>query len=259
MAGQLEKKSKLLVDLDSLLDTRLALIYQKGTGFTDRALGSNYYQRTIDSFPGLPFDKFREAYKAREKTLLQNAVLTKINFLVREFVMSTLQQVTTSPFHMQPVVLVNTYPYVLTEVEETSIIRAVVSMTGGRADVGVVNLSPQEVTPKYLKREISLAIMYEGAQWVETHSALGTFKNVTCPDVGLLCPGLLFKEPDERGLEECKRIGKTPFQAFEELAAPLIGIKFIGVEHFCIDIKVRPSAQETERPPVRNAAINRRL
>lgn len=259
MDNSFEKKSRVLVDLDSLLDTRLSLIYQKGPGFTDRALSANYYQRSIDSFPGFTFQKFREAYNARDKTVLQNAVLTKINFFIREFVLTTLQQVSNTPFHMKPVILVNTHPYILSELEENSIIKAVVSMTGQLADVGTVHMAPENITPKYVKRDINLMVMYEGAQWVETQSSLGGFSNITCPDVGLICPALMFKEPDKKALEECKRIGKTPFQAFEELSSPLVGLKFIDVEHFCIDLKVKPVSQVAERPPARLDQVTRRL
>lgn len=240
MHGGIEKKSAILVDIDVLLDTRLAVLHGVGPEQTDRALKAGYYNRHIDDFPGMPFLSFREAYGRRDKRDLKNTVLTKINFLVREFVMSTLQQVINSPFHMKPLVVVNTYPYTLDLEEEKNFMQAVIAMTGGLADVQVVHKTPEEVTPLYLKREISLAVMYEGAAWVELHSALGTFKNTTCPEVGILSPALFFKTPEQKLLEESKRIKVTPFQAFEKVAAPLVGIKFIPVEHFCIDLKVKP-------------------
>ncbi len=249
MNNGVEKKSAILVDLDVLLDTRLAVIHDMGPKHTDAVLRTGYYTRHIDDFPDMPFSSFRAIYGQRDKRVLKNAILTKINFLVREFVMSTLQQVVNSPFHMKPLVVVNTHPYLLDRQEEENIMQAVIAMTSSLADVQIVHKSPTEVTPRYLKQEISLVVMYEGAAWVELHSALDNFKNVTCPDVVILSPALFFTVPQQKLLEESKRMNVTPFQAFEKVAAPLVGIKFIPVEHFCMDLKVKP-VQESEKPTV---------
>lgn len=239
------KLAKVYVELDCLLDTRLALLHSEGSEYTDKALQASYYERKMDDFPGMPFETFLEKYAARDRRLLKNAMLTKINFLVREFAATTVYQTVSSPFHTKPCVVINAHPYRLKPEEEQNIITAMVSLTNGLADVELVYKSPDEVTPLYLKREMDLAVMYHGADWVERHSANDNLKTVTCPEVVVLSPALFLKRPSAKELAECSRLNMTPFQAFEKLASPLVGIRFIAVEHFCIDIKLVPVKAES--------------
>ena len=237
------EQSKMLVELDCLLDTRLAILFGLSENFAKRAIDNSYYDRLIDDFPNVPFEEFTQLYNNRDKNVLRNAMLTKIAFLMREFVMATTHQILTSPFHMKPVVIVNTYPYEFKDEEADALISVIVSMTSGMADVELVYKPPEQITPAYVKKELSLMVMYEYHKWLELHAENENFKRITCPEVTLIGPALFFKRPTKKELEETQRTGINPFKAVEEMVAPLIGLKLIDVENFSLDVKLERPTQ----------------
>lgn len=235
--------SRMLVELDCLLDTRLAILFGLGENFAKRAIDNGYYDRLIDDFPNVPFEEFVQLYKNREKNVLRNAMLTKVVFLMREFVMATTHQILTSPFHMKPAIIVNTYPYEFSNEEAEVLISVVVSMTSGMADVELVRMSPEQITPAYVKKHLSLVVMYEYPEWLELHAENENFKKVTCPEVTLIGPALFFKRPTKKELEETHRTGINPFKAVEEMVSPIIGLRLIDAENFSLDVKLERPTQ----------------
>lgn len=237
------KHSALFIELDALLDTRLAVVYGFGETFAKRAIDGGYYGRIIDEFPGLPFETFQERYQNRDRSVLRNTVVTKMASFIHDFVMNTLVQTATTPFHMQPKIIVNSYPYVLQADEETNIINAVIALTNGKADVELVQMPIETITPKYVKQHVTVMVMYEYYKWMEVHSENGNLKAVTCPEVTMIGPSIFFKKPERKAIEECKELGITPFKAMEKVAAPLISLQLIAIDHFSLAMKLTPTAQ----------------
>lgn len=223
--GQLEV-SRVLIDLDSILDTRLSVINSQKTSVLEKAITDKYFERERDEFPGISFSEFEELYKARSKTSLKDTVITPMMFFLEQFVNKTLENITSSPFHMKPAIVINTYPYQLTADEDKQIINAVKSAIDNKADVGVVHLSPEQITVKYVKEYYSVVVMYRYDLWVTSQASLGNFNKLTCPEVTVIGPKLKFTQVEVDGKED-------PFEKTEELLAPLVGLLLFPVRDFC--------------------------
>jgi len=228
--------STMLVELDCLLDTRLSLLSELEDDKLRKVL-EMYHKRDIDQFPYYSFNRFKENYDKRNKTILNNALITPVMFLIIEFVKKTLLQIVNSPFHFRPKIIINIHPYDLTEEEINDIIKLIVIKTDKECDVEVINKSIDRITIGYVKENISIMVMYRYYEWLEYHSKNKAFEKLTCPDINLFGPAIYFQPKQPRS-----DIKEDPFTSMEELAKPLIGLKLFPIEYFSF-IKLKPEQQ----------------
>lgn len=226
------KTSAILVELDVILDTRMATLNRMGEQAVANALKAGYHDRPFDFFPGVDEAEFKRLYDARDKVTLAQALVTPICQLVREFVAKTLDNVHNSPFHYHPKIVLNIHPYKLTEGEINVMIKTLRGLTLGAADIEVIDKSYAELTPLYVKNYLSTMVLYQYDQWLEAHSASGAFKQVTAPDVTLLAPAIYFKKPDKK-----PKADEDPFAAMMQLASPFIGLVLMPIEKFSMVLK----------------------
>lgn len=223
--------STIMIELDALLDTRLACLAHLEDDKIKEILDKGYHTRTIDEFPGISYDQFKEIYDKRDKSILRNAIVTPMITLLNEFTIKTLKQTLSTPFHYKPKILINIHPYKLDEEDINNIILSIVKYTDGKCDVGVVSMTHSELTIGYVKRNLSILIMYDCYTWLEHHSKTSAWKKMTCPEVTLFAPAIYFKPktplPDN----------ENPFIAMEKLVAIVIGLKLLPVESFSMVIK----------------------
>jgi hypothetical protein len=103
-------------------------------------------------------------------------------------------------------------------------INVLVSKTNEEADIEVVYIDYDSLTPEYVRNNISLMVMYHGIDWLDAQADAGRFSKRACPDVGLVCPAIAKgPQPDT---------DKNPFEIMETITRPLIGLKFLPVESF---------------------------
>ena len=222
-------ESSLMIELDCLLDTRIGVIASMGGDELKTIIATDYHNRAMDIFPGIDNDKFQEMYANRDKTILKNSMITPMGDMLKDFVHKTINLIHTSPFHMKPKIIINLYPYQLNEDEIVNIIVSVRAKTLGLADVTAVNLSYEQLTPSYVKNNVSILVLYEYYKWLEAQSLNEAFKKVTCPEVALLGPAIFFKIPDKQLKQD-----DNPFKAMEELAAPFISLGLIPIKNFSL-------------------------
>lgn len=226
--------SGLLIELDCLLDTRLATIHSFGSEYTEKALRNNYFGRDTDVFPGISREQFTERYTNRDRSILQHAMPTPMINLCREFVRDTLSLIHNTPFHLKPLIIINIHPYKLSESEIRNIINGMVAHTKGTTDVSVVDYSNDKITPDYVKSDISIMIKYHYLDWLETHSESKTFLKKTCPESGLIGPMLYFIDPPPDSYEQLKKPKGGSFDVLEEATAPIIGLKLLPISEFSV-------------------------
>ena len=222
MSNGLEK-STLYIDLDALLDTRVATIASFGDDKPLIAVQKGYYDRDVDVFPDIDPEIYDLKYRQRHKSILKDALITPMGGLVNEFTINTIMNISTTPFHYQPKVIVNVYPYELTDDETVVIIQSVVNLTKGNADVQSVNLSDEQLSPSYVKNNINLFIRYEYLNWFETHTLNLNFKKVTLPSVVMMVPKLYPKVLSSKDKIDF-------FPNMEKLMAPIINLKYMPVD-----------------------------
>lgn len=232
-------RTAFLVELDALLDTRMALLYRElSEEDFELAVKSKYFTRHVDDYKNLPFEKFRGLYRDRTKALLKDAIVTKIIDMIREFAMAVISNVVSSPHHFEPVVYLNTYPYDLDDEEIAAIHDMVKLKLKNICDIEVINLSYKQMTPSFIKsNNISYLAIYDYVEYLNCHVNENEFSEVTNPDVSLVCPAIIFSRPDKIG----NPIINDTFALFEEQMQPFISICYMPVSDFSANINTKLS------------------
>lgn len=223
------KYSRVMIELDCLFDMRLATLARMGDEALINAIKSGYYDRLSDNFEGVDYDTFKSIYDNRDKTLLKDAVITKISKFLKEFVLGTFSNTNNGPFHMTPSILVNCYPYKLMDEEVAMIIAGVKQITAGLCDIECVSISPQQLTPLYVKVNLTTLIIYEYDKWLEIHALTGDWRKHTAPEVTLLAPRISML----KGIKDSS-IKDDAFVMIEKQCAPFINLKLLPSEHFSL-------------------------
>ena len=219
--------SNLLIELDCIFDTRLAVLASMGEETLEIALKADYHERYGDIFIGVDNAKFKELYDNRTKEILSVATMTPMAALMREFSIKTTQNILNGPFHYQPLITVNVWPYKLTKDECKIISDGVYAICNSLAEVDVVDMPYEDITPSYVKHNVAVYVAYEYYKWLEVHSTTEAFKTTICPDVTMLGPAIYFKLP-----EKPLRPGDNPFESMEKLASMFIGLQLLPASEF---------------------------
>ena len=86
VVGKKDKVSRILISLDCILDTRLAVIMDINPSLVDKVLVNkdfNYHERLSDEFPDVDKSDFNARYSNRDITILAQSRVTNIfNFLI---------------------------------------------------------------------------------------------------------------------------------------------------------------------------------
>jgi hypothetical protein len=229
--------SLLCIELDCLLDTRLASLYLIDPKLADQVLKHDYLDRWSDDFP-VNAELFDKVYRSRDRLTLKSSVLTPMVRLCKEFVHETLRQGINGPFQYKPKIVINRYPYQLEPEEEEVIVRAVASAINQVCDIQMVSYDYEQLNPAWVKKECSILILYRYPDWLEYHSVNGAWKKTTCPEVTLMGPALYFNgPPTDSVMAESKAIKVTPFEAMEEIAGPLIQLSLLPIRYFSIALE----------------------
>lgn len=217
--------STLFIELDALLDSRASTLYKLDPEFFSNILNNKYFERLSDEFE---LEGYKELYNTRDRETLRNALLSEIAGLIIDFCTQTLEVTAQSPFHFVPKIIINIHPYKLEEQESNLIIQAVRALINDICDIEIVDMSYEELTPTYVKSKLTILILYDYPTWLEVHSLNKNFEKTICSQVTLFGPRVAFKK-----LDTLKNIEIDPFDAMEELVAPLISLKLLPINMFC--------------------------
>ena len=74
------------VDLDSLFDTRLAILDKIDTRYATLVYEAGYCNRTEDAFPRLSKEAFKKLFDDRDNDVLSRALLTNVIGMVKDHI-----------------------------------------------------------------------------------------------------------------------------------------------------------------------------
>lgn len=212
------------IELDVLFDTRLAVILKHTDKKPTKDFGKEYRNRISDIFPFLT--NFKELYDNRDKSILEYAFISRFILVLQEYSKRILDNANKSPYQFKPTLIVNTYPYKLSDDEISVLIKGLIVKTGGYCDIQAVNMSYEEITPKYVKENLGALSLYDFDKWIELHSVNKNFEETTCPEVMMFGPKINKKDSSIPKEDD--------FRAYELIASPLIGINLLPIEYFCV-------------------------
>lgn len=219
----------ILVDLDSILDTRLSILTNLNPDLAATMVNDMSYQsRVMDDFKEIPYTMFRAFYMNRDKRVLKDSTPTHIIELIQDYVNEAIVSSKKRNSFDGITVYVNCYPYNLTSVEIDNLSKALEYMIPNAA-IKLISLTKDELTPKWVDENIAMLILYNGLSWLEHHNSLGNIVKHPLVEVALLTPPLVTNKHNITNYSK-------NLDDLEEMFKPLIRLTFTPVISFCTAI-----------------------
>lgn len=228
-------KTKIYVELDALLDTRIAVVDELSPEAAVKMLSRDYWDRQVDDFSAFGVDQtaYLERYRTRDGQILQRSRLTAIGPVINEIVMQLERETVHGPIAGDVEVHVNTHPFNLLEEERKAIQIAVSAHVGVNARVKVVHIATEHLTPSEIKQEYSAVFMYNFEDWLTTHGEL-IFQS-RMPTVIFVVPALYRErvpDQDEVHIDDAAEV--SPFATLEHFMIETISLHMVNPQYFSI-------------------------
>lgn len=236
---------KILVSLDSLIDTRAGVIIQKYPDRIDKVLTSKYYSRGVDVFETVRKEEFDELYSKRDVTTLKHSMMTNAHLLLASFIRSAVNESVAGGAETKLIISLNIHPYKLEPEDKEDLLGALEFILGEGCEFEVVSIPPEFLTPQICKDQYSVLVMYEFRQWMEMHAP--AFKECRMPNVIIYAPKILSEKPSAEEMKEFTEAGMDPFEAARISAAPAFALRFVTVDVFCARNAVEDMKRNEER------------
>lgn len=228
----IDKKTNnhIYTDLDSILDTRLATIFNVEKNVYKEIMNGvdnieKYLSRKTDSFGKLNNLVFKEIYKRRDKRNIATPLPNRIPLLIHSYIASIIEESTKIPK-----IYLNVYPYKLNGVEKHKLSKSIESIYKNIVDVEILDKPNKEITIKFIHENIGLMIMYNGLKWIEYNMANRSLLSLNLPDVTMIVPKLI-----DNNIFSKDQIDNI-FKDQEKTLQPFIQLIFITVRAFSLRI-----------------------
>lgn len=227
-----------LVELDTLLDTRIGTVSKLNEEAAVALLKSEYRQRKVDDFEHLTGGlvtnaDYRYSYEQRDVETLKASRCTNMVFLLKDLVDKVEGQRIDTPYAERVIVEVNVHPYRLSSEEEDALITAVMAYAGMETEVRVVRYALEDLSPGIIKDRWDAVILYEFNEWFKHHNE--ALKTVKLPANLMFAPALFVDrvpEPDEVKIEGLE--GVDPFALLEMSMVERLKLELIDARFFSL-------------------------
>jgi len=178
-----------VTNLDSILDTKLALVNFISPGVGDRCIeNKKYYTRKNENIDIIPNTIINSFFKNRKKSLLKfslpTGIIPFINLMLTEVAQETAEGENIT-------IYVNTHPYNLKEEEVLFIHSMLTKQFPAGTDIEYVSLSYDELSPEWInKKNIGYILNHDGYKWVEYHMAKANLFKTPLTAVTMYLPGI---------------------------------------------------------------------
>lgn len=218
----MEYNRNILIDLDSILDVRLAILYSLYPNYID-TITANYLKRKTDTFGNLPFTVFKAYYDKRNKHILNYGIPTNIFVILEEVLANHNEHIA---FAGDEVTLyINSYPYNLNN-DEIKEFKVRIENEYKNVNIAFINYSMEDLTPEFIiNNKIYTIIMYHGLEWL--NKQVGLLNIVKNP--------LLNRELIVPALVDNLAIDKANKKLFEELSkrmGTILTLQFVDARYF---------------------------
>lgn len=226
--------SKLYIDLDSIIDTRISTLAKIDNEIAGELLKTEiYWLRESDHWDTLTGgviqpDAFNELYAKRDKELLKSSYITGIfsplTKIIADNELAMAEGALNKPISFE----INIWPYKLEPEEMDAFIELFKYRLGVDVTVTMCSVPLEAVTPTYLTDHYAGAFMYPFHDWIKIH--LEELIKHNHPDFVLVVPKIFEKDTSRLSIDE-KRDQVTTFRVY---LLEYMDISFIDASCFSI-------------------------
>lgn len=236
IAPEGDGEQRILVELDALLDTRIATIARLDPGIAADIVGPRYFNRPTDQFHLLDnrIDDvaYQMAYASRDLDTMAiarpTAALDWLGKMVRDL---EKQFEEGAPTVTSLAVDVNVYPYRLSDEEAAQVGMSIAYYIGKFTSVNVINVPLAELSFAYIRaHRYTAVILYNFKEWIEaSFKQYGDKQPMGVPAVTMFVPSLMadyteYMDEKNRRLPDGRLL--DPYEVTRETFAPFIGLEF---------------------------------
>ena len=187
--------NKILITLDSLVDTRLSVLKRYYPDFLDDLEDTKeYLKRKSDNFKFIGYRNFKWMYRYRDRRDLLKAPPTNILKLIPILITLCKKSLVEHNQNDYVYIDINIYPYKLIDEEIELIRKGFESKINPNTIVGIVNSKPTEA----LYNKYQYIIDYSGMEFVERQLQLGGMTSFTS---SLFIPAISYNPVEDKVFE----------------------------------------------------------
>lgn len=170
-------KQVVLVDIDMLMDTRLAILGDMNFKWVETHLNGKYRYRLSDHWgdlgEGIDQEAYDAAYANRDNLTLSRARLTNMVGMLSGLVRSYEDEIMSGHSQLREIIVViNFYPYELSDEEKHRFLQCLTEFIGSIATLRAVDEPPEALSITYMKyKGYTQLVLYDFNQWLNIHYA----------------------------------------------------------------------------------------
>lgn len=229
-------KSGLYMEIDSFLDTRMAMIYCINSELAKSISSNEYNNRDNDNFGYMSYDIFTQLYSLRNKNLLELATPTKIKYMAYEICLDKNNDMLNirdgyNRVHV-PVIYFNTYPYNLDE-SEVNVFKKLLEEIYDFCEIEMINMDINKCNPNWIDKHVNFVIMYHGLKWLEYHVSNGNLIKLPLPGVTLIVPDIIFS----RNVNNLMKKKEDILEGTKRMYQSVINLEFVYIGNYNTIVK----------------------
>lgn len=227
----------LLVNLDSLMDTRAGTLSKLDPSYIKKVASKEYREREEDDWDSIfeeegLNERFKELYAKRDIGTLKASICTDIVYMINELTNEWQQLLINSPTVESISLHINQYPYKLSEAEKEMFVRVMTTYVSVDTRIKIVDIPTKELTAKYIDELYSVVILYDIDEWLWAHYK--ELEKTKIPSVTFIVPSIYRnKKPTQEELEKEGGKDVDPFVALEFVLAETLGLTVVPTHNFC--------------------------
>ena len=235
----------ILIDIDVLLDTRLATLLLIDDEWVGKVIDNGYRARESDVWsklaPGIDQEEYDNLYKNRDVNTLALSRLTSFMPVLLDIVKQYEYTLTLEPDTLREAfIVINTHPYELEESNLADIVFAVKEYIGEMVQVKITHEPFERLSVPYMvDTGYTQYITYNFTEWCEHHFGNGydLEKPVELPHFSIVAPKVFKREISEEHQEELEQYEMTdedPYGLLQMLFASTFELTFMPVEAYSL-------------------------
>lgn len=190
----------MMLQIDALFDTRMGTLLKLDPDVMKHIDVTEYRNRNIDDFEKITKgrvtnDAYKEAYAKRNNETLSKSIVTGILPILDTYLSSINERYTRKIDITSVRIDINTYPYILPGPTIQDIRSVMSALLPHYTSIGVVRLSPHELTPEFMKRCYNGWAIYDFNEWLEIHHERLLAHSIN--SVSAIIPRVHLKDPGE--------------------------------------------------------------
>lgn len=169
LQSNVQKKHGFYIGLDEIFDTRLAVLESIDEEQAARLTMGGYFSRERDDFPGIDLYDFRDRYEKRDTGVLRRSTMTSIMYHLYKTMYSYALETLAESKSFELKIVLNLYPYKLTEEEINDMVVCLKIRTKNIAPVEVINRPLKDIHPDWVENNLVCFYCYNWSGWLTHH------------------------------------------------------------------------------------------